>query len=113
MRLVIGMVKPPLPCGGVALSAALTFEDALVEEGKEEPVYWTQARVMAESLRAGRSIVAYRTLPLIRAGRQITGLRQMGLSLGTNGYRKEGHPNESGSLAPSSHRGAGPGCCLG
>lgn len=41
LRLATGMVKPPLPCGGVALSAALTFEDALLEEGKEEPGYWT------------------------------------------------------------------------
>ncbi len=50
------MIKPPLPYGGVTLSVALTFEDALVEEGEEEPGYWTYARVMAESLGAGRSI---------------------------------------------------------
>ncbi len=69
--LVAGMVKPPLPCGGVAPSAALTFEDALVEEGKEEPKYWTYARVMAQSFCAGRSIVAYRTLPLMRPDRRL------------------------------------------
>ena len=59
------MVTHPLPCEAVALSAALTYEDALVEEGKEEPGYWTFARVMTESLHSGRSIVTYRTLPLM------------------------------------------------
>ncbi len=34
LRLVAGMVRPALPCGGVvALSAALTYEDALVDGG--------------------------------------------------------------------------------
>ncbi len=78
LRLVVGMVKPSLPCGGVALSAALTFEDALVEEGREEPGYWTYARVIAESLRAGRSIFAYHTLPLMRCGRRPEGWDKWG-----------------------------------
>ena len=58
LRLAVGMVKSPLICEGVALSAALTFEDALVEEGKDEPVYWTHARLMAKSLRGGYLLVA-------------------------------------------------------
>ncbi len=78
LRLVTGMVKPPLPCGGVALSAALTYEDALVEEGKEEPKYWMYARVMAQSFCVGRSIVAYRTLPLMRSDRQPVGWDEWG-----------------------------------
>ncbi len=78
LRLVTGMVKPPLPCGGVAPSAALTFEDALVEEGKEEPKYWTYARVMAQSFCVGRSIVAYRSLPLMQSDRRPAGWYEWG-----------------------------------
>ena len=78
LRLVTGMVKPPLPCGGVAPSAALTFEDALVEEGKEEPKYWMYARVMAQSFCVGRSIVAYCALPLMRSDRRPAGWDEWG-----------------------------------
>ncbi len=69
LRLAIGTVRPLLPCGGVALSASLAFEDALVEEGTKKPEYWMIAWVMAESLHVGWSVVAYRTLPLMRPGR--------------------------------------------
>ncbi len=58
--------------------AALTFEDALVEEGKEEPRYSTYARVMVQSFCAGRSIVAYHTLPLMRPGRRPKGWDEWG-----------------------------------
>ncbi len=74
LRLVAGMVRPALPCGrGVALSAALTYEDALVDGGAKRIEYWTYKRRMGESFRGGRLIVAYHTLPLMRADRQLVG----------------------------------------
>ncbi len=78
LRLVAGMVRPAWPCGGVALLAALTYEDALVEGGKERPEYWTYARVMKESFCAGRSMVAYRTLPLMWPDRRPAGWDKWG-----------------------------------
>ncbi len=39
LRLALETVRPPLVYGGVALSAALAFEDALVEEGRKAPEY--------------------------------------------------------------------------
>ncbi len=72
------MVRPAWPCGGVALSAVLTYEDALVDGGKELPEYWTYNRVMEESFSAGRSIVAYRTLSLMRSDRRPAGWDKWG-----------------------------------
>ncbi len=49
-----------------------------MEEGKDEPKYWTYARVMAQSFCAGHSIVAYRTLPLMRPDRRPAGWDEWG-----------------------------------
>ncbi len=73
-RLVTGMVRPTLPCGRVALSAALTYEHALVDGGTEHPDYWAYKRVMEESFKGGRSVVAYHKLPLMRSDRRPAGL---------------------------------------
>ena len=59
--------------GGVALSAVLTYEDTLVDGGAKRIKYWTYKRVMEESFSGGRSIVAYHTLPFIRADRRPAG----------------------------------------
>ncbi len=63
---------------GVALSAALTYEYALVDGGVERPEYWTYKRVMEESFSVGRSIVAYHTLPLMRSDRRPAGWDKSG-----------------------------------
>ncbi len=78
LRLVAGMVRPALPCGGVALSAALTYEDALVDGGAKRIEYWTYKRVMEKSFSGGRSIVAYHTLPFMRADRWPAGWDKWG-----------------------------------
>ncbi len=70
LRQVAGMVRPAWPCGGVALLAALTYENALVDGGKELPKYWTYNRMTEESFSKGRLIVAYRTLRLMRSDRR-------------------------------------------
>ncbi len=72
------MVRPALPCGGVPLSAALTYEDAIVSEKADWVVYWTYQRVMERSLSGGRSIIAHHTLPLMRSGRQPAGCDRWG-----------------------------------
>ncbi len=63
---------------GVALSAALTYEDALVDGGTELPENWTYKRVMEESFSGGHSIMAYRTLPLMRSDRRPAGWDKWG-----------------------------------
>ncbi len=73
-----GMVRPVLPCGGVALSAALTYEDALVDGGVKRIEYWTYKRVMEKSFSGGRSIVAYHTLPFMRVDRRPLGWDKWG-----------------------------------
>ncbi len=78
LRPVTGMVRPAWPCEGIALLAALTYEDALVDGGKERPEYWTYARVMEESFSGRHSIVAYHTLPLMRSDRRPTGWDKWG-----------------------------------
>ncbi len=55
--------------GGVALLAALAYEDTFVQEGKKASECWTFARVMTESRQAGRSVAVYGTLPPMRRGR--------------------------------------------
>ncbi len=64
---MLGMVWPPLACGGVAWSAALAYEDTFVKEGKKAPECWSFARVMTESR---RSVVVYGTLPLMWQGKR-------------------------------------------
>ncbi len=78
LRLVVGMVRPVLPCGGVALSATLTYEDALVDGGAKRIEHWTYKRVMEKSFSGGRSIVAYHTLPFMRADRRPVGWDKWG-----------------------------------
>ena len=72
------MVRPAWACGVVALSAALTYEDSLVNGGTELPECWTYKCVMEESFSGGRSIVAYGTLPLMRSDRQPMGWDKWG-----------------------------------
>ncbi len=67
------MVRPAWSCGGVALSATLTYEVALVDGGEQKPEYWTHNRVMEESFSGGRLIMAYRILPLMRSDRRPAG----------------------------------------
>ena len=57
LRLILGTVRPPLVCGGVALSAALTYKDTYVKEEEKAPECWSFARVMIESRWSGQSIV--------------------------------------------------------
>ncbi len=64
--------------GGVALSAALTYEEALVDGGAKRTEYWTYQRVMEKSFSGRRSIVAYHTLPFMRAGRRPAGWDKWG-----------------------------------
>ncbi len=78
LRLVAGMVRPALPCGGVPLSAALTYEDAIANGKADRVVYWTYQRVMERSFSGGRSIVAHHTLPLMRSDRRPAGWDRWG-----------------------------------
>ena len=39
LRLMTGMVRPALPCGGVPLSAALTYEDAIESRKASKVTY--------------------------------------------------------------------------
>ena len=73
-----GMVRPALPCVGVPLSAALTYEDA-IESGKaSEVTYWTYQRVMEKSFSGGCSIIAHHTLPFMRPDRRPAGWDRWG-----------------------------------
>ncbi len=72
------MVRHALPCGGVALSAAPTYEDALVDGGAKRIEYWMYKWVMEEFLSGGRLIVAYHTLPFMRADRWLAGWDKWG-----------------------------------
>ncbi len=54
LRLVAGMVWPALPSGGVPLSAALTYEDAIANGKADQVIYWTYQRVMEKSFSGGR-----------------------------------------------------------
>ncbi len=54
LRLVLGTVRASLTCVGVALSAALAYEDTYIKEGEKAPECWTFARVITESRQAGR-----------------------------------------------------------
>ncbi len=72
------MVRPALPCGGVPLSAALTYEDAIADGRADRVKYWTYQRVMEKSFSGGRSIVAHHTLPLMRADRRPVGRDKWG-----------------------------------
>ncbi len=78
LRLVTGMVRPAMPCGGVALSAALTYEDAVAEGRGQQTEYWTYQRVMEKSFSGGRSIIKYHTLPFMRADRLPAGWDKWG-----------------------------------
>ncbi len=93
LRLVAGMVRPAWPCGGVALSSALTYEDAQVDGGKEKPEYWAHNRVMEESFSGGRSIVAYRSLPLMRSDRRPAGWDKWGRPWALMDIAKKHVPN--------------------
>ncbi len=72
------MVRPALPCGRVPLSAALSYEDTLVDGRADRVIYWTCQRVMEKSFSGGHSIVAYHTLPLMRADRWPAGWDRWG-----------------------------------
>ncbi len=60
LRLMAGMVRPALPCGDVPLSAALSYEAAVVEGRANRVIYSTCQRVMEKSFSGGRSIVVWR-----------------------------------------------------
>ncbi len=95
LRLVAGMVRPALPCGGVALSAALTYEDALVDGGPGRPEYWTYKRVMEKSFSGGQLIVAYHTLPLMRSDRRPAGWDKWGRPWALMDIAQEHVPRDS------------------
>ncbi len=64
--------------GGVALYAAFTYEVALVDGGAKRFEYWMYQGVMEKSFRGVRSIVAYHTLPFMRADRRPAGWDKWG-----------------------------------
>ncbi len=78
LRLVAGMVRPALPCGGVPLSAALTYEDAIADGKADRVTYWTYQRVMEKSFSRGRLIVAHHTLPFMHLDRRPAGWDRWG-----------------------------------
>ncbi len=89
-----GMVRSAWPCGGVALSAVLTYEDALMDGEMELPEYWTYKRVMEESFSGGRSIMAYRTLPLMWSDRRPAGWDKWGRHWALMDIAKEHVPRD-------------------